>query len=293
MPIRSLRAFLAVHHLGTIAAAADRVHLSPAAVSAQLKMLEQKLGAELFVRTSRSLRLTSTGHRLIPLAEQMIALHEEMLMLAQDEVVTGHLALGVVNSALTGVLPPILHRLKIETANLEVKIIAGNSAELLAQVENGILDAAIVTRPPKQVISNLYVHHLYSEPYALLLPEPISYDSLGASFQSSPYIAFDRHTWAGRQIDDFLHRLGIEVHPEMELNSLDAVTAVVRQGLGITIVPLVRGNLRHLDPLLRVILIPGFHREVCLVERKNHPQSKLTAQVLGAFSRLTLENEKD
>ncbi|WP_233154768.1 LysR substrate-binding domain-containing protein [Candidimonas nitroreducens] len=212
-------------------------------------------------------------------------------MLAQDEVVTGHLALGVVNSALTGVLPPVLHRLKIETANLQVKIIAGNSAELLAQVENGILDAAIVTQPPKHVISSLCVNHLYSEPYALLLPEPIPYDSLAAAFQSSPYIAFDRHTWAGRQIDDFLHQLGIEVRPEMELNSLDAVTAVVRQGLGITIVPLVRGNLRHLDPLLRVILIPGFNREVCLVQRRNNPQQKLTAQILGAFARLAQVNE--
>ncbi len=291
MLILSLRAFLAVHRHGTVAAAATHVHRSPAAISAQLKMMEQNLDAELFVRTKRSLRLTSVGHRLVPLAEQVLAIYDEMTKLSQDKVIAGHLTLGVVNSALTGTLPPLLQRLRDENQKLEVKIIAGNSVELMTQVDSGILDAAIVTQPPKQLLLNLEVHHLYSEPYALLLPKDLRYDGMTATFREYPYIAFDRQTWAGRQIDDFLLRLGIKVHPEMELNSLDAVTAVVKQGLGVSIVPLVFGNSRHLDSQLQVVAISDFQRDVCLVERKNHPQAMLTSQVIGAFNSLIPENE--
>lgn len=286
MFVRSLRAFLALHHRGTIAAAAEDVHLSPAAVSEQMKILEERLGVELFVRTKRSLSLTSTGHRLVPLAEKMISTYKEMLELSKPGTVQGKISLGVINSALTGVFPGILQKLKAENSRLEIKIVAGISPLLMAQVDAGVLDAAVVTQPPKHLVTSLLVHHLFAEPMALILPREMTYTSLANTMISAPYIAFDRSTWVGRDIDEFLVKNGIQVRPAMELNSHDAVLAVVRHGLGISILPILRDAAHTHDPALQVIVLPGFYRGVALVERKVHAHSHLTRKLLEAFATL-------
>lgn len=94
MLIRSLRSFLALHRYGTIVAAAEKVHLSQAAISVQLKNMEDELGVALFVRTRRSLEFTAAGHQMVPLAEQMVSLYEEMKALQTGRPLGGVLSLG-------------------------------------------------------------------------------------------------------------------------------------------------------------------------------------------------------
>lgn len=284
MVLRALRAFIALHRRGTIAAAAEDVHLSPAAVSAQLKLLEERLGAELFLRTKRSLSLSSTGQRLVPLAEKMISVYEEMLELSDARVVRGKLSLGVINSALTGIFPAVLQRLKAASPELEIRLVAGISPHLMAQVEAGLLDAAVVTQPPPHISTRLLVHPLYAEPVALVLPQGMDCASVADAMARAPYVAFDRSTWVGQAIDEFLIKNDIRVRPAMELNSQDAVLAVVRFGLGVSILPMLRGVAHEADAGLRIVAIPGFERSVSLVEQHVHPRSHLTAKLLGTIA---------
>lgn len=283
MLIRSLRAFLAVSRSGTVAAAAREVHLSAAAVSVQLKNMEEELGVALFERTRRSLRLTAAGRQLVPLAEQMVGTYHQMKALGDGGPLAGTLALGVINSALTGVLPALLRRIALDHSGLEIRIVAGISGDLTAQVESGVLDAAIVTQPPRRAGETLCFHPLYTEPFLLIMPGSVRYAGLADVLASLPYIAFDRSTWAGMQIEEYLARRGMQVRPAMELNSLDAVTAVVREGLGVSIVPLIRGTTWHQDPMLRVVRLSGFDRPVALVERHRHARQRLTAALRAAF----------
>src|SRR5690606_7587175 len=142
-----------------------------------------------------------------------------------------------INSALGGVLPQLLKDIQRKNPGLEVKIIAGISDQLVAQVNRGTLDMAIVTEPPQKFPTNLRVHYLYSEPFALITPAETPFPDIMQAFKSStPYIAFDRSTWAGQLIDEFLMKHGVLSKPTMELNSLDTIAALVRQGLGISIV---------------------------------------------------------
>ncbi len=97
MLIRSLRSFLALHRYGTIVSAAEKVHLSQAAVSVQLKNMEDELGIALFVRTKRSLEFTSAGRQLVPLAEKMVSIYEEMKALYGVGPIGGFLSLVVMN----------------------------------------------------------------------------------------------------------------------------------------------------------------------------------------------------
>lgn len=284
MLIRTLRSFLALHHHGTIAAAAEKVHLSPAAVSVQLKNMEDELGIALFVRTRRSLEFTSAGCQLVPLAEKMVSIYEQMKALKGGGPIGGFLSLGVINSALGGVLPQLLKEMTRKNPGLEIKIIAGMSDGLVTQVNRGTLDMAIVTEPPQKFPTNLSVHYIYSEPFALITPADVPYQDILQAFKSStPYIAFDRSTWAGQLIDEFLMKYGVLNKPSMELNSLDAIAALVRQGLGISIVPLIRGATWHDSPKLHIVRLPNFERPVSLIGRASDEHHALTSLLLSLF----------
>jgi len=300
MLIRSLRSFLALHRYGTIVAAAEKVHLSQAAVSVQLKNMEDELGVALFERTKRSLEFTAAGRKLVPLAEKMLAIYGEMRAVDGGRgargrhQVGGSLSLGIINSALDGVLPRLLKGIIQQNPRLDIKITAGISEELATQVNRGALDMAIVTEPPQRFPANLSVHYLYSEPFALLMPKDITADAtadtgcadLTSAFASGrPYIAFERNTWAGQLIDAFLLQHGIMSQPAMELNALSSIAALVRQGLGMSIVPLIRGASWHESQELNVVTLPGFERPVSLIARAANERDTLTTLLLSAFAR--------
>jgi DNA-binding transcriptional LysR family regulator len=216
-----------------------------------------------------------------------------MQQLGDPGPVHGKLAVGAINSAMTGVFPAILQKLKAENEKLEIRIVAGlSSPALMAQVDAGILDAAVVMQPPGYEVTHLLVHHLYAESMALILPRDMPYTNLAQVVETGSYIAFDRATWVGRSIDEFLARNGIEVRPAMEFNAQDAILAVVRHGLGMSILPILRGSAHMRDPALQVIPIPGFQRSVALVERRIHAHSHLTHKLLSAFGALEA-NEGD
>jgi len=295
MLIRSLRSFLALHRYGTIVAASEKVHLSQAAVSVQLKNMEDELGVALFERTKRSLEFTPAGRKLVPLAEKMVALYEEMRALDGTRhargrhQIGGSLSLGIINSALDGVLPRLIKGIIEQNPRLDIKITAGISEELATQVNRGTLDMAIVTEPPQRFPANLSVHYLYSEPFALLMPgtivdTPAGTDLAHAFTSGTPYIAFERNTWAGQLIDAYLLQHGIMSQPAMELNALSSIATLVRQGLGHSIVPLIRGASWHESTDLHVVPLPGFERPVSLITRAANERDTLTALLLSAFA---------
>jgi DNA-binding transcriptional LysR family regulator len=160
---------------------------------------------------------------------------------------------------------------------------AGISPHLMAQVEAGLLDAAVITQPPRHTSTNLMVHHLYTEPIALVAPKGMRCSGVADAMARAPYVAFDRSTWVGQAIDAFLLDHRIRIRPSMELNSQHAVLAVVRHGLGVSILPMLRGASQDVDGL-RIMPIADFERGVALVEARTHTRSHLTAKLLGTIA---------
>ena len=285
MLIRSLRSFLLFHRYGTVVAAAENVHLSQAAVSVQLKNIEEELGVQLFVRTKRSLEFTSAGHQLVGLAEQIVTIYEEMKTLGSGKAAAGTFTLGVINSALSGMLPRFLRQITKQNPFLEIKIVAGLCRELVSQVDRGTLDAAIVIEPPLNFPTILSVHHLYSEPFALITSADTPFDGVMSMLKSDiPYIAFEPSSWTGQMIEEYRVKSGVLSRPAMELNSLSAIAGVVEQGFGVSVVPLISGATWHRNPQLRVVRIPDFSRPISLIARKTHHRHSITAALLSSFN---------
>ena len=280
MIVRPLRALLAFHRHGTIAAAADEVSLSPAAVSVQLKQLEQQLGITLFVRTRRSIRLTSTGYRVVQLAERVLTAYEELMRLSGSSSIHGCISLGVIHTVLIGIFPAVTQQIIEETPGMEIKVSTGTSPDLVAKVAAGLLDAAVVNQPPKSMGDEFVLHKLYSEPIALVQADDARL-TLPNALHCRPYIALDRATWAGRQIQHYLDQQAISVEPIMELDSQAAIFSAVRFGLGVSVLPVILGL--QDDQQLRFKKIGGLNRTIYLFERKVHMRSHMTAQVLSSF----------
>ena len=115
MEIRQLRTFLAIIETKNFTRAAQRVHVTQAAVSAQIRTLETEIGAELFHRVNKKVWLTEAGERLEPRARNLVREHDEALFalaeLTQQE--QGRLRLGTASTmASVHPLPQILADLK-------------------------------------------------------------------------------------------------------------------------------------------------------------------------------------
>ena len=145
--IALLRAFAAVVETGSVTRAARLLNLTQAAVSQQIKRLEELFGAELFERGKRSFRLTDAGERLIAHAHKLMALNDEVWGLMSAPDYDGEVRFGVPYDIVNPNIPPILRRFDRTWPRAKVTLVCGITVELLEQLANGELDLILTTEP--------------------------------------------------------------------------------------------------------------------------------------------------
>jgi len=237
MSIRALRTLLAVHRHGSFRAAADAVNLTPAAVSQQMRHLEDTWNLQLFDRAQRTPKLTETGLSLVDEAFALLSHYDGLpdKLGAQDDM-SGELVLGAVPTTLTGLVPLALSRLKIQHPGIRVRIVPGLSNQLLLQLERGQIHAAIVSRPPV-LPKTMAFSSIAKEDLVLLVADGTEDRSPHDLLRDNPFIRFNRDAVVGRQIEAWLQHEGIVVNDAMELDGLEAISSMVAARLGISIVP--------------------------------------------------------
>lgn len=284
MSFRALKTFLAVVKYGTFAAAAKHIGLTQAAVSLQMKGLEEELKTQIFDRSSRSVVLNTAGRSLLAKATEIVALYEDMKVTSSSEEFAGRLNVGAVATTFAKLLPEALLRLMRAHPRIEMRVISGPSDLLAIKVESGELDAALVSNPPSALRSTLVWHPIAKEPLALLAPANVKIGSARHLLSKLPYIRVTRHSWTGRLIDDVLKRSHIPVNDTMELDSLQAAAEMVGRGLGVSIMPLYEGKWQD-DPRLRIWILdkPRIGRSIGLIERQAHTRTTITAALLDCL----------
>jgi|SRR5579859_2414499 len=279
--LRLLRSFLMVADSGSLASAADRLGLTQAAVSLQLRSLEREFGGALFDRSGRGLVLNGRGRRLRPQAERLLGLYEEIRAgLAGDDGMAGEAAVGAVVSAM-GALARAVAELKRDHPRLEVRLVTGKSGELADQVMDGRLDAAIIVEMPGRVPGRLDWTPLHAEPLVVLAGRAAGGRQPEELLRSEPFLRFDRATPTGVLIDRALSARGIAVNEFLDLNSIEAIVELVRQDVGVTLVPLLKGANWPRDPRLRVLAFGSDEdvRHIGLIERHGQPRGGLVRAI--------------
>jgi len=160
---KHLRYFWVVAKTGSIARAAEQLHLTPQSISGQLTTLEQALGVELFQRVGRRLELTETGRRTLSYADEIFTLGDELLDMLRDPPAQRTLVFKV---GIADVVPKsVAYRLVEPTLHLDepVRLVCseGPLDSLLAELAVHRLDMVIADRAmPASVDVRGYSHFL-------------------------------------------------------------------------------------------------------------------------------------
>ena len=237
MSIRRLKTLIAVAEKGTFAAAATATFVSHAAVSQQMKTLEDELGVAIFDRSRRSPVLNQHGRNLVAKARDVVHGYNNMVSsVHDDDRVVGELMFGAVSTCMTSLVPRVVGMLKRRYPRLHVRVVPGLSADLQIQVERGYLDAAVLSEPPF-LPGGLSWRAFAEEPLILLASLEEESDDPEWLLESRPFIRFNRRAWLGRQIDEWLQANKLNVREGMELDTLESISSMVFYQLGVSIVP--------------------------------------------------------
>ncbi len=286
MSIRALRTLIAIHRHGSFRAAAEAEHLTPAAVSQQMRALEAAWNLNLFERVTRSPKLTETGLSLVGEATRVVAAYDGLAdKVANRDALTGELILGAVPTTLTGLVPLALSQLKERQPGIHVRIVPGLSNQLLPQLDRGQIHAAIISRP--EILANsLTFAKVATEPLVLLTANGTEGDTAEDLLRHQPFIRFNREAVVGRQIEAWLQSRNILVNDTMELEGLEAISSMVAAGLGVSIVPqrCIKGAAEL--PLTTIALgVDAPHRTLGLVSRSDEPRAKIIGATIDALER--------
>jgi DNA-binding transcriptional LysR family regulator len=289
--LRALRTLLAIAERGSFAAAAKACHLTESAVSMQMKALEAELGVILFDRSVRPPVLTKAALDLIGDAEAALLAYERLMSKVRDEPeVAGTLRLGSVPSMMSGLLPRALAELARRRPGVHVAVTMGLSADLVDRVAAGNLDAAVVSelrRTPR----GLVWRPVLEEPLVLATPLDAPDESAAELLRRYPFIRYTRQAWVGALIDDLLKRRRLAVREAMTLDTLEAVTAMVHHGLGVSIIPAHTATGGQAAPV-RYVPLPGppVKRVVGLLFRADGAAERLASLLLEDLEHVVAES---
>ena len=140
-----LKTFIAVADTGSVKLASDRVARSSAAVSMQMKKLEQLVGGPIFQRESGRMRMSDVGERLIPHAHRIVEAHDTAVADLQSPNIEGLVRVGLCLENSETRMPEILSGFSKAHARVTVEIVSGDAQDLALMLSNGELDIAILT----------------------------------------------------------------------------------------------------------------------------------------------------
>ena len=283
--IRELRTFLAVARHGTFSRAGEQVALSQSAVSAQIQRLEETLGFPLFDRIGRNARLNAAGRETLARAEVLINQFEALLQ-PQAAVPAAALRIGAIASVQGLLMPDVLVDLRAQHPGLRLRVVPGVSMDLLGQVDDGRLDAAVLIRPPFDPPRELAWRPLWTEPFVLVVPATLRGSDWAKHLRSQPFLRYDRSSFGGRQVTRFLETQGIETSDSIEMDDIGALVQLVLRGAGVALLPRCRPYF-PLPPGARAITLGAAapRRDIGLVERARHPNAALVDALHDALKR--------
>jgi DNA-binding transcriptional LysR family regulator len=170
MELRQLRYFLVLAEELHFSRAAQRLAISQPPLSVAIRQLEEELGAQLFERTSKEVRLTAAGRHLRGQAQDMMEqaqrVRQDMRAIAQG--LQGSIRLGFVGSAIYRGLPEALESFRARHPLVRIDMLELNSGEQIAALQQERLDLGLLhaTRPT----AGLQSHLLVTEPFMACLP---------------------------------------------------------------------------------------------------------------------------
>lgn len=243
MDVRQLELFLAVIEYGSVTRAAERVYLSPGAVSLQLHSLATELQTELFVRTGKRFVPTPAAVRLAELAKNVVRhvrrIEHEFSNDPSVDMRPFHLATGA--STLIHRLPKPLRLLRQRYPNIQIQVTVSPTEEMVTGLLERRFDLAIISLPYDE--TNLKIIPLFEEELLILRPSEKPVRSIGVRFisqeelASAKFLLYPARSNMRSIIDRFFRDLNVVPQVAMEADDTEVMKKLVESGFGYGILP--------------------------------------------------------
>jgi len=270
--IRYFRTFIAVARHGSFAAASEHVSLTPAAVGLQIQALENDLGFLLFDRMGRSIMLNRRGHALLPMAHQLIALYDRMRTQDPEQIEpVGSISVATIATAMQVVVRAVLS-MRQAYPRLETKPDISYSGDLVSRVKEGEIDAAISVRGPHRLPAGVLWTPLYTEPLVFLCSKRLAGKGcMQDLLEKRVFLRVARTTTTGVLIDELIRRHHLKPVEFLEMTTMRTIADLVKDDLGVAILPIPIASNWTRDPGLHVIRFddPKATRTVGLFENES------------------------
>jgi DNA-binding transcriptional LysR family regulator len=258
---RQMRVFVEVAQQGSMIRAAAALHLTPPAVSMQVKEIESQVGLPLFDREGRKVTLSTAGEYFLVHARKVLMSLKE----AEDGMARfkrldhGLLTIGIVSTAKYFV-PRLLARFHEDHPGVELRLrAAGNREQLIAMMRAGEVDLSIMGRPPKDLAARaeaFAAHPLVfvgpaRHPLLDSGPHPVS------ALEGYPFIVREPGSGVRDAMEVFFSERRIQPRITMDMSSNETIKQAVMAGMGLSFLSLHTVGLEIRNGLLGILDIEG------------------------------------
>jgi len=285
IPINQVLAFSTIARTGSFAEAAIQLHLSQPTLSIAIKNLEQALGGKLLARTTRTVALTPEGKAFYPVAKRLLADWEQSLQDVRNhfELLRGKLELAAMPTYTINLLPPILldfHK-RYPSINVTVHdVIAENVVEM---VREGRCELGVTFEPADA--QDLNFQPLFKDRFVAILPasHPLL-DKKQLSWVDMleyPHISLQRPAGTRALIDQALAEKDLLLTPAFESHQLVSIGRMVREGLGLSVVPNTsRAQMQEMGLQCRAVSSPVITHQLGLITRRQQELSAAAQAII-------------
>jgi LysR family transcriptional regulator, low CO2-responsive transcriptional regulator len=241
MDLRQLEIIRAIADTGSFTAAGEKLHVSQSAISRQIILLEEELGEPVFHRIGRRIRITQAGESLLQLSHRVFQDLQETVSGIGDrrESLRGTMRLVGGMTVCLYVFPALLAEVRRTHPHLDLKITVGSAERSIAMLRAGAGDLGMITLPV-EAADLVSVPVLEEELLLITYPtHPLAKKKsiLAADLDKQAFVLFETGSITRRLVESFFTREGIAPDIIMETENVEIIKAMVRNGLGISVIP--------------------------------------------------------
>ena len=290
MQFKQLEAFLQVARQRSFSKAAEALYLTQPTVSAHVAALEDELGTQLVVRSTRELRLTAAGRVLSRYAAEILGLCQRA---AQDvrtaaSSISGTLSVAASTVPSQYLLPQILPLLRQRYPGVFFQVRQGDSGQVVQwMVENGA-ELGLVGAPVQR--AGLLCVPFSAEQLVIATPNTPEYQALGGQMtpeilRRAPFLMREPGSGTRKQAEQYLKGIGLEVKSltmAAQLESTESILQGVKNGLGISILSGCAAKEAAQEGKILVFApeSPLLERQFYLLYRRSSPLSPAAAMLV-------------
>ena len=276
--LKQVRAFVAVVQSGSFADAAAVIHLSQPALSSAIKTLENTLGGNLLLRTTRTFALTPEGESFYPVAIRLLADWDGALDNLHNRFALreGKISIAAMPSFAGNQLPIALRHFKDAYPAVTIALNDVIAEEVVAMVRSGRVELGISFDPGET--DDLIFTPLFEDRFIAVLPDGhplLKQKQVSASkLLASDFIALQPPSRVSQLIAaEFISR-GLSWSPVFETHQLATIGRMVANGLGVSVVPsLCREQMNELGAHCLPLVRPSIRQQVGLISHRRYPLS--------------------